>query len=166
MKKILLAILLMAPLSIFAQKFAHFNSAEIIPAMKEYTTAQEEIEKLASQYEDDLKRMQDEFNKKLEDYQKNGANLLDNVKQRREAELADLQQRIQQSYQDNQQELTKVQNEKLQAIQELVMAAIKKVGEAGGYVYIVDTSAGVIPFVSTTLSTDVTPEVKKALGMQ
>lgn len=166
MKKILLATLLMAPLSIFAQKFAHFNSAEIIPAMKEYTTAQEEIEKLASQYEDDLKRMQDEFNKKLEDYQKNGANLLDNVKQRREAELADLQQRIQQSYQDNQQELTKVQNEKLQAIQELVMVAIKKVGEAGGYVYIVDTSAGVIPFVSTTLSTDVTPEVKKALGMQ
>lgn len=166
MKKILLAILLMAPLSIFAQKFAHFNSAEIIPAMKEYTTAQEEIEKLAGQYEEDLKRMQDEFNKKLEDYQKNGANLLDNVKQRREAELADLQQRIQQSYQDNQQELTKVQNEKLQAIQELVMAAIKKVGESGGYVYIVDTSAGVIPFVSTTLSTDVTPDVKKALGMQ
>lgn len=166
MKKILFAILLMAPLSIFAQKFAHFNSADIIPNMKEYTTAQEEIEKLASQYEDDLKRMQDEFNKKLEDYQKNGANLLDNVKQRREAELADLQQRIQQSYQDNQQELSKVQNEKLQAIQELVMAAIKKVGEAGGYVYIVDTSAGVIPFVSTTLSTDVTPEVKKALGMQ
>lgn len=166
MKKILLAILLMAPLSIFAQKFAHFNSADIIPAMKEYTAAQEEIEKLASQYEEDLKRMQDEFNKKLEDYQKNGDKLLDNVKQRREAELADLQQRIQQSYQDNQQELSKVQNEKLQAIQELVMAAIKKVGEAGGYVYIVDTSAGVIPFVSSTLSTDVTPEVKKALGMQ
>lgn len=166
MKKILLAILLMAPLSIFAQKFAHFNSADIIPAMKEYTAAQEEIEKLATQYEDDLKRMQDEFNKKLEDYQKNGANLLDNVKQRREAELADLQQRIQQSYQDNQQELSKIQNEKLQAIQELVMAAIKKVGEAGGYIYIVDTSAGVIPFVNNTLSTDVTPEVKKALGMQ
>lgn len=166
MKKILFAILLMAPLSIFAQKFAHFNSADIIPAMKEYTVAQEEIEKLATQYEDDLKRMQDEFNKKLEDYQKNGANLLDNVKQRREAELQDLQQRIQQSYQDNQQELAKIQNEKLQAIQELVMAAIKKVGEAGGYVYIVDTSAGVIPFVNNALSTDVTPEVKKALGMQ
>ncbi len=165
MKKILLAILLMAPISMFAQKFAHFNSADIIPNMKEYTAAQAEIETLAKQYDDDMKRMQDELQKKSDEYQKEQANLLDNVKQRREAELQDLYTRIQQSYQDNQQALSKVQNEKLQAIQELVMAAIKKIGEAGGYIYIVDTSAGVIPFVSTTLSTDVTADVKKALGM-
>lgn len=165
MKKILLAILLMAPISMFAQKFAHFNSADIIPNMKEYTAAQAEIETLAKQYDDDIKRMQDELQKKSDEYQKEQANLLDNVKQRREAELQDLYTRIQQSYQDNQQALSKVQNEKLQAIQELVMAAIKKIGEAGGYIYIVDTSAGVIPFVSTTLSTDVTADVKKALGM-
>ena len=38
MKKILVAILMMAPLALSAQKFAHFNSADIIPNMKEYTT--------------------------------------------------------------------------------------------------------------------------------
>lgn len=165
MKKILFAILLMAPMSMFAQKFAHVNSADIIPNMKEYTAAQTEIESLAKQYDDDMKRMQDEFQKKSEEYQKEAPNLLDNVKQRREAELQDLYTRIQQSYQDNQQALSKVQNEKLQAIQDLVMAAIKKIGEAGGYIYIVDTSAGVIPFVNPSLSTDVTADVKKALGM-
>jgi len=165
MKKILLAILLMAPLSMFAQKFAHFSTQDIIPNMKEYTAAQTEIETLAKQYDDDLKRMQDELTKKSEEYQKEQANLLENVKQRREAELQDLYERIQKTYQDNQQALAKVQQEKLTAIQQLVMAAIKKVGEAGGYVYIVDTSTGAIPFVSTTLSTDVTPEIKKALGM-
>ncbi|MCQ2196978.1 MAG: OmpH family outer membrane protein [Bacteroidaceae bacterium] len=165
MKKILLAILMMAPLSVFAQKFAHFNSADIIPNMKEYTAAQTEIEALAKQYDEDLKRMQDEFQKKNDDYNKEAAKLLDNVKQRREQELQELYQRIQQTYQDNQAAIQKVQGEKLQAIQELVMAAIKKVGEAGGYIYIVDTSTGAIPFVSPTLSTDVSPEIKKALGM-
>ena len=165
MKKILLAILMMAPLSVFAQKFAHFNSADIIPNMKEYTAAQTEIEALAKQYDEDLKRMQDEFQKKNDDYNKEAAKLLDNVKQRREQELQELYQRIQQTYQDNQAAIQKVQGEKLQAIQDLVMAAIKKVGEAGGYIYIVDTSTGAIPFVSPTLSTDVTPEIKKALGM-
>jgi hypothetical protein len=44
MKKTLIAILLMAPLSLCAQKFAHFNTAEIIPNMKEYTTAMEEMQ--------------------------------------------------------------------------------------------------------------------------
>ena len=165
MKKILLAILLMAPLSIFAQKFAHFNSSDIIPNMKEFTTAQTELQNLAKQYEEDLKRMQDELQKKSEDYEKQAANLLDNVKQRREQELQTLYQHYQEALQENQQVLQKTEQEKMQEIQQLVMNALKKVGEAGGYVYIVDTSAGVIPYVSPTLSTDVTPEIKKALGM-
>lgn len=165
MKKILLAILLMAPLSIFAQKFAHYDASAIVPNMKEYAAAQTEIETLAKQFEDDIQHMQEEFQKKLEDYKKQEANLLDNVKQRRMAELQQLDQNLQQAAQDNQQAFQKAQSEKLQAIQELLMAAVKKVGEAGGYVYIIDTSVGAIPFVNPTLSTDVTADIKKALGM-
>ncbi len=165
MKKILFAILMMAPLSLFAQKFAHFNSADIIPNMKEYVAAQTEIETLGKQYKEDLDRMQAELQKKSEEFQKEEANLLDNVKQRRQQELQDLYNRILQTNQDNQQSLEKVQAEKLQAIQQLVMEAIKKVGEAGGYIYIVDTSNGLIPFVNPAMSTDVSAEIKKALGM-
>ena len=165
MKKILFAILMMAPLSLFAQKFAHFNSADIIPNMKEYVAAQTEIETLGKQYKEDLDRMQAELQKKSEEFQKEEANLLDNVKQRRQQELQDLYNRILQTNQDNQQSLEKVQAEKLQAIQQLVMEAIKKVGEAGGYIYIVDTSNGLIPFVNSAMSTDVSAEIKKALGM-
>ena len=166
MKKILIAIMMMAPLSLSAQQFAHFNSADIIPNMKEYTTAQEEIQAMAKQYEDDMKLMQDEFQKKNEEYQKEQANLLDNVRQRREAELQDLYQRLQQSYQDNQQAIQKAQEEKISAIQDKVMAAVKKIGEAGNYVYVVDVSSGVIPFVNSQLSKDITDQLKKELGIQ
>ena len=166
MKKILIAILMMAPLSLCAQKFAHFNTADIIPNMKEYTTAMEEIQAMQKQYEDDIKLMQDELQKKSEEYQKEQANLLDNVRQRREQELNDLYTRLQQSYQDNQAALQKAQAEKMNAITEKVLAVVKKVGEAGGYVYIVDTSSGVIPFINSTLSTDITDQLKKELGIQ
>ena len=166
MKKFLLAIMMMAPLALSAQKFAHFNSADIIPNMKEYTTAQTEIQTMAKQFDDDLKLMQDELQKKTEEYQKEQANLLENVRQRREQELNDLYQRMQQSYQDNQQSLQKTQQEKMGAIQQLVLDAVKKIGEAGGYIYVIDTNAGAIPFVNTTLSTDITADVKKAVGVQ
>ena len=166
MKKILIAILMMAPLSLCAQKFAHFNTADIIPNMKEYTTAMEEIQNMQKQYEDDMKLMQDELQKKSEEYQKEQANLLENVRARREQELNDLYTRLQQSYQDNQAALQKAQAEKMSEISEKVLAAVKKLGEDGGYVYIVDTSSGVIPYVSTTLSTDITAQVKKELGIQ
>ena len=166
MKKILVAILMMAPLALSAQKFAHFNSADIIPNVKEYTTAQTEIQNMAKQFDDDLKLMQDELQKKTEEYQKEQANLLENVRQRREQELNDLYQRMQQSYQDNQQSLQKAQQDKMGAIQQLVLDAVKKIGETGGYVYVIDTNAGAIPFVNTALSTDITADVKKAVGIQ
>jgi outer membrane protein len=166
MKKFLIAILMIAPLSLYAQKFAHFNSADIIPNMKEYVTATEEIQAMAKQYDDDMKLMQEELQKKGDEYQKEQANLLENVRQRREQELQDLYQRLQQSYQDNQQALEKARQEKMGAINEKVMAAVKKVGEAGGYVYIVDISTGAIPFINTQLSTDVSDQIKKEVGIQ
>lgn len=165
MKKFLIAIMMIAPLSLSAQKFAHFNSADIIPNMKEYTTAQTELQAMQKQFEDDLKLMQDELQKKSDEYQKEQANLLDNVKQRREAELNDLYQRLQQSYQDNAAAMEKAQQEKMGLIQQKVLDAVKKVGETGSYIYIVDTSAGVIPFINSQLSTDVTAEIKKAVGI-
>ena len=147
-----------------AQKFGHVNSQEIIQAMPEFTKARTDIEALTKQYEADLKSMQEELQKKSEAYEKEQASLPANIKERREKELQDMYQKIQQSYQDNQQALAKEQQEKMQAITSKVLDAIKQVGEAGGYVYIMDLTGG-IPFISTTLSTDVTTQVKAKLGL-
>ena len=64
MKKLIILALIMLPMSAFAQKFAHVNSAVIINAMPEYTKARTDLEALAKQYEDELKRIQDEFRTK------------------------------------------------------------------------------------------------------
>ena len=165
MKKIIILMMLFAPLAVMAQKFGHVNSQEVIQAMPEYTKAKTEIEALAQQYEADLKSMQEEFSKKLKDYEANSKTLPDNIKQRRETELQEMDQKIRQSYQDNQQALAQAQSEKMQAITTKVIDAIKQVGQAGGYVYIMDNAGG-IPYISTTLSTDVTAQVKAKLGIK
>ena len=137
-----------------AQKFGHVNAQEVIQAMPEFTKARADIEALTKQYEADLKSMQEELQKKSEAYEKEQATLPANIKQRRETEL-----------QDNQQALAKEQSEKMNAITSKVIEAIKAVGQAGGYVYIMDIAGGV-PYISTTLSTDVTAEVKSKLGLK
>lgn len=164
MKKFVLAFLLFAPLTAFAQKFGHFNSQEIIQLMPEYTKAKTEIEALSQQYEDDLKSMQDELTKKAQDYDAQKETLPDNIKQRREQELNDMYTKIQQSYQDNQQALSKASQEKFQAISAKVTDAVQQVGKEGSYVYIMDLAGG-IPYISSTLSTDVTAQVKSKLGL-
>ena len=148
-----------------AQKFGHVNSQEIIQVMPEFTKARTDIEALTKQYEADLKQMQEELQKKSEAYEKEQATLPANIKQRRETELQEMYQKIQQSYQDNQQALQKASAEKMQAIQTKIMDAIKEVGTAGSFVYIMEM--GSLPYIiSTTLSTDVTTDVKAKLGLK
>ena len=166
MKKIILcAICAFCGLTANAQaKFGHVNTQEIIQAMPEYTAAKTEIDKLQEQYEADLKSMQDELQKKAEAFDKEQASLPENIKQRRQTELQEMYQKIQQSYQDNQQALQKASQEKMQAITAKVLDAIKSVGTAGGYVYIMENNS--LPYISTTLSTDVTAQVKAKLGLK
>lgn len=165
MKKLFLALMIFAPLASFAQKFGHVNSQEIIQAMPEYNKAKTEVDALQKQYEDDLKSMQDELTRKSQAYDSTRTTLPENIRQRREMELQEMYQKIQQSYQDNQQALAKASQEKMQVITTKVVDAIKQVGQAGGYVYIMDVAGG-IPYISTTLSTDVTADVKAKLGLK
>ena len=146
-------------------KFGHVNTQEIIQAMPEYTAAKADIDKLTAQYEADLKSMQDELQKKADAFDKEQATLPENIKQRRQTELQEMYQKIQQSYQDNQQALQKASSEKMQAITAKVLDAIKAVGQAGDFVMINEINAG-IPYISTTLSTDVTAQVKTKLGLK
>jgi outer membrane protein len=166
MKKLIILAFIALPLSAFAQqKFAHVNSAAIINAMPEYTKAQTELEALAKQYEDELKRIQDEFKTKLEDYQKNGESLPETMKQRRQQELQDLDTRLTQYHQTAEQDLAQQERTKLAEISEKVGKAIKDVGTAGGYIYIMDVTSG-IPFINEALSTDVTDQVKAKLNIK
>jgi outer membrane protein len=108
--------------------------------------------------------MQTELQTKSEDYEKNEATLPEAVKQRRQQELQDLYQRFTQYQQTSQQEFGKAQQAKMAEITEKVSAAIKAVGNEGGYVYVMDVTAG-IPFINETLSKNVTAEVKAKLGL-
>ena len=146
------------------QKFGHVNAQEIMQAMPEFAKARTEMEALAKQYEADVKSMQEELQKNIDAFDKEQSTLPENIKQRRQQELQDMYTKIQQSYQDNQQALAQAEQEKLQPIQKKVMDAITAVGQQGSYIYIMQTGSAL--YISSTLSTDVTKDVKAKLGLQ
>ena len=89
-----------------------------------------------------------------------------NILERRQNELQQLNERAMQMAQDAQRELEKSWMEMLQPIAKKIDDAIKAVGQEGGYVYIFDLNSTQIPYVSETLSTDVTSIVKSKLGIK
>ena len=166
LKKIALILLLIAPMSLFAQKFGHIRTQEILTVMPEYTKAQTDIQTMQQQYEDEMKRLQDEINKKFAAYQQEQANLPKNIQERRQKELQELNERGMQMGQDAQQQLQQSWMQMLEPIAKKIDDAIKAVGQEGGYIYIFDLNATQIPFINETQSTDVTSAVKAKLGLQ
>ena len=165
LKKIALLLMLVLPMSVFAQKFGHIKTQEILTVMPEYTKAQTDIQTMQKQYEEEMKRVEDEFQKKFTAYQQEQANLPKNIQERRQKELQELNERGMQMQQDAQQQLQQSWMQMLEPIAKKIDDAIKAVGQEGGYVYIFDLNATQIPFVNETLSTDVTGAVKAKLGL-
>ena len=87
MKKMILTLLVALPMSVFAQKFGHFNSTDIIQYMPEFAAAQSKLQAQAKVYEDQLQEMQDELKLKADAYDKEKATMTDTQKQEREKEL-------------------------------------------------------------------------------
>lgn len=165
-KKIALLLLLIVPMSVFAQKFGHIKSMDVVTVMPEYTKAQTDIQAMQKQYEEEIKRANEEFTKKYTEFQQQQADLPKNIQERRQKELQDLSEKGMQFQQDAQQQLQKSYAEMMEPIYKKVEDAIKAVGTEGGYVFIFDVNRTDIPYISDTLTTDVTAAVKAKLGLK
>lgn len=167
-KKLLVLVLLAAPLTLCAQKFAHIDYNDIVSNLPAFKEANTKLETLAKQYQSDIESMQKEGQAKLEKYQKEvNESTPANIRKRMEDEITGIQQRIQQAVEDNQRAYNEAQQKEMQPIMARVNDAIDAVAKEGGYTYIMDKAmaaqSGV--FINDNASTDVTKQVKAKLGI-
>lgn len=163
MKKIIIILALAMPMLVNAQKLGHVNTSELFTQMPEVAKVKLQMDTIQSQYENQLTMMQEEFQKKAQDYQTQAATMTDAIRQIREQELQEMQQRIQLFYQTAEQDITKKQQELLTPVHERMAKAIQAVGEKEGYTYIFDSAAMV--YIAPTAE-DVMPSVKKELNIK
>ena len=128
-KKLLIAIACLLPLSLFAQdlKFGYVNRAEIFQSMPETVAASKKIDELAKNYETELSKMQEEYQKKGSDFVATRDSLPESIRVRRMTEIQDLEQRLQSFYQDSQKEIQKQQQELIIPINDKLTNAVKTV---------------------------------------
>ncbi len=166
LKRIVLLLLLTAPLSVFAQKYGYVKSLEIVTAMPEYAKAQADNKIMEEQYKEELNRALSDLTKKYMEYQKEAGNLPKNIQERRQKELQDLSEKGMQFQQDVQKLLESAYAESMKPVYKKYEDALKEVGKAGGFTYIIDLSRTDIPYINEEEFVDVTPDVKALLGIQ
>jgi len=163
MKKIIIAMMLALPMIASAQKFGHVNTQELFAQMPEMNQVKLKMDTIQNQYEMQLASMNEEIQRKAQDYQAQEATMPDAVKQIRQQELQEMQQRIQLFYQTAEQDIQKKQQELLLPVHEKMVKAIKTVGDREGYTYIFDSAA--MQYIAEGAN-DVMPAVKKELGIK
>ena len=146
MKKLVLMLMLLAPMTMMAQKFGKVNTQTIMQALPDVAKANGELEALQKQKDNELKAMQEEFQRKADEYQKGASTMNATAKQQKETELQGLQQKLQ-----------KKSNELMQPIVTKVRTAIDAVGKAGNYTYIFEEGAAIYAGPNVV---DVTKEVQ------
>ena len=163
MKKMILMLALVLPIFASAQKIGHVNSQEIMALMPETKQAGEKLDSLQSSYELQLANMQEEFNKKLTEFQQQQSTMTAGVREFRQQEIAEMEQRIYIFRETAQKDIQSKQQEFLMPIQKRMLDAIQKVGAAEGCTYVFDSMA--MLYISPD-ALNLMPLVKKELGIQ
>jgi outer membrane protein len=164
MNRILIMLVLGAlALPATAQKFGHIDTQELLMAMPEREKAQEQLEAQATMYEEQLKGMQSELQRKYEDYLAKSETWPEAIRKTKEKELNQLQQGMQDFSQTAQQDLAKLEDDLLTPMIDRAREAIENVGKENGFTYIFDSSTGVTVYNG---GEDVTALVKTKLGLK
>ena len=167
MKKIIIALLMALPFTAMAAdlKIGVFNSQEVITIMPEYNAAMSELENMNLKFQTEGKKLQEELEKKYQEYTSTAETLEPAIRQYKETELARLQQSIQEFATSAENNIKKKQQELMMPIINKISQAIKKVGDENGFTYIIDNAANIIPYVAPSAE-NVLPLIKKALNIQ
>ena len=146
------------------QKLGYINSADLIEIMPETKRAEASLKAYVKTLEKDLGNLQSDYQKKVTEYQSQERSMADVVKQTKIQAIQELELKMQESQMAGQQKVAEKRAELFKPILDKAEKAVKAVGKENGYDYIFDTNSGA--FIYSKESHDVTPLVKKKLGLK
>ncbi|WP_299709042.1 OmpH family outer membrane protein [uncultured Pontibacter sp.] len=145
--KTLVAAFLLISFASFAQtneqatKIGYANVEEILSKMPERMAMQKELETYGKKLQEEFSTKENEYNTKLQAYQK-GATAMDKVvREDKERELMNLEQSIQKFQYDAQMSLREKEQSLIQPVLVKIENAIKEVAKENGYLYILSEQA-------------------------
>jgi outer membrane protein len=142
-----LCLALMASVSMAQMKIGHITSETIMKTLPEAVDAQRTLDALVAQWENELKKMQDDWKKKFEDYDRRKLILTDQSRAEAERELRTLDQAIT-DYRNRKfgqnGELFQKQNEVMKPIQNKMFKVLEDIAKEEGYDYVFDRSGEIL----------------------
>lgn len=166
MKKLFLLIVL-GVLSFTANaqtRFGYFSFDNVLKSMPDYVMAQRSIDDLRQKYDAEMKRAEDEFNSKYEEFLDVQKDLVPAILRKRQAELQEMMQKNINFKNESQRLLKQAEADAFAPVKNKLYNALTKVGQAQGYAFILNTDGDACPYVNPEMGEDATELIKEALN--
>ena len=168
MKKAILLVLLalMAAMPTMAQndlKFGYLSYATALQAMPEYAAMQNDMAELRQKYEAEQKRVEDDFNKKYEEFLDGQKSYPKTILQKRQSELQEMLDKNIAFKKESQRLLSQAEEEAMAPIRVRLAEVLDAIGRERGYAFIVNIDEKATLWLNPAMGEDVSAAVKALL---
>jgi outer membrane protein len=169
MKRIILMIIACVTLTVQAQesmtliKIGYLSYDSALRAMPDYALTQQRLTNLKSQYEAELKRVEQEFNQKYEAFLEGQKDFPKTILYKRQTELKELMERNVNFKNNSLRELAEAEQTAMAPLREKLNTLLADVAREQGFIIILNTDADACPYIAPSLSEDINALVKQKL---
>ena len=163
----LMAALLLISSASFGQnlKFGHIDIEYLVALMPDRDSAQVKLNIFAQTLEQTLLDIQTEFRTKYDTFQRQQATWTAAVLETKQRELQEIDGRLSQYQQSAQEDYQQMYNALFAPVYQKAQTTVDQIGKNKGLVYIFNTSTRPLLYIDDTLSEDILPAARVALGI-
>ena len=174
MKRLLLLLVAFVSLSSSAQDtmtvakptvmvFAYLSYEQVLKSMPDYGLVQTALANEREKYEAELKRVEQDFNLKYEEFLEGQRDFPQTILRKRQTELKELLERNVNFKAESRQTLAESEAKAMAPLKAKLAEVLEKIGLEQGYAFILNTDANAVPFINPALGEDITQMVIHAL---
>ena len=164
-KVILVAVMVLMGLSGYAQtentgfKFGYLSIDSVLQSMPEYAQMQQDMATMRQQYEAEMKRVEDDFNKKYEEFLDGQKSFPKTILQKRQSELQEMLDKNIAFKKESQRLLSQAEQDAILPIHVRLAEVLDAIGKERGYAFIVNIDEKVALWLNPNLGEDITATV-------
>lgn len=179
MRKLFLLFLALAPVALQAQthitdsvpqqahsmrlRFGYLSYDSAFTAMPEYAEAQKDISELKSKYDAEIRRVEEDFNEKYEEFLEGQKDFPQTILNKRQSELQQILDRNIAFREETRRLLASAEKEIYAPLHRRLESVLRTIGQERGYAFIINTDNNACPFIDPRRGDDISLVVRAML---
>ena len=146
-----------------AARYGYLSYQEALKSMPQYAMVQKKMENLRSQYQAETLRVEEEFNRKYEEFLEGQREFPKTILQKRQTELQQLMEKNIEFKANSLKELDAAEKDAMAPLRLRLNDVLREIGINKGYAFIYDTDTKALPFLNPEMGDNINLIVKDAL---